>query len=174
MKNLTAHLYYEFQEMFLDEKFATSNNVAANHTDWTLGNKDTVHTVGASIDWRINDKAKLKLADNLSYGATAFTEGYMLVNSATTVQPPLPANIVSPLPDQKTLTNSVSLTGEYKLRENVILLASYAFERGSLNDYLYGQAAGSASNGANVLSLGGDGNPSYSVHVLGAAVRVKW
>jgi MtrB/PioB family decaheme-associated outer membrane protein len=174
-KNVSTHLYYMYEEVFTDENFSSSNSATAARTDWTLGNKDTIHTIGAKADWQVDDKLKVSLEDNLSYGATSFAEGAALITSSTGVgQTQVPTNLVTALPDDKTITNAFAVSCEYKLESNVSLLGQYGYERAIAKDYLYSQAAGSASNGPNISSLPGDGNPSYAIHVVSMAVRVKW
>lgn len=174
-KDITTHLFYNYEEVFIDQLFSSSNNVAAAHSNLSLDNHDTIHTVGVKADWQVNEKAKISIEDNLSYGATSFAEGVALIPSSAGVPQSLsPSNLANQLPDAKTLINTLTMNGEYQLRDNISLLAGYAFERASAKDYLYGQAAGSPSNGSSVVSLPGDGNPSYVVHVVSAGFRLKW
>jgi MtrB/PioB family decaheme-associated outer membrane protein len=174
-KDLSLALYYTYEEIFTDQKFSSTNVATAAHTNWTLANRDSVHTLGAKADWQASDTLKLTLSDDLSYGATAFDEGYALIASSTGApQTQSPTNLVTALPDSKTILNSLNLRGEYKLRDDLSILGGYAYERSVAKDYLYGQAAGSPANGPNISSLPGDGNPSYAIHVVTMSVRLRW
>ncbi len=183
-KSVTTHLFYTFEEVFTDQLASNQNDPSqtAGSTTWSLGNKDTIHTVGASADWQISDKAKISLSENLSYGNTAFAEGASLISAPGSVLPAFPENLVSALPNDTTILNSILLSGEYKLASNVSLLGSYSFDRAVAKDYLYNQPStafgnsfGGAGNPADYLEfLPGDGNPSYSIHTVSMAVRVKW
>ena len=178
IKDIATHFFYTYEEVFTDMNSSTNSTLATARTDWTLANKDTIHTAGADMDWQITDDFKLKFLDNLSYGATAFDESAILLGAQGTAANAnyrlTPGNLVGALPDSKTITNSVSLNGEYKLTDNITLLSGYIFARAIAKDYLYGQLAGSTSNGNNVSAYPGDGNPSYSMHVVYTSVRLKW
>jgi MtrB/PioB family decaheme-associated outer membrane protein len=173
-KAIAIQFYYTFEEVFTDQNFANTNNPAAAQTDWTLGNKDTIHEVGTKIDWKVDDKIKLSLMDNLSYGATAFAEGYALLASSTgALESQAATNLVSALPDSKTITNSMGVKVEYKMRDDLTLIGNYSYERAVAKDYLYGQPAG-LNTSAGVASLPGDGNPSYSIQLIMLSARLKW
>ena len=174
-KDLALQLYYTYEEIYTGQNFSSSNSNIAARTDWTLHDKDSVHSLGVNADWTPADKWKLRIGDTLSYGATAFDEGYMLITSSTGVpQTQAPTNLGSALPDQHTILNSAFLRGEYKVSDTLSLLGGYSYERAVAKDYLYMQAAGSPANGPNISSLPGDGNPSYAIHVLTMAVKVRW
>jgi MtrB/PioB family decaheme-associated outer membrane protein len=180
-KSVTSHFFYTFEEVYTAMNSTTSNNLAATsqRTDWTLNNKDTVHTVGMDTDWHVNDKLKVRLFENLSYGGTNFDEGSVFLGSPTPMTAAglayfvTPGSIASSLPASKTVTASIGFSGEYQLADNISLLGGYSFERSMDKDYLFGQQ-NSSSNGTTVSSIGADGNPSYAIHVIQASVRVKW
>jgi len=173
-KALQAHLFYTFEEVFSDQNAITSTSTTAARTDWTLGNQDTIHTVGFDTSWQVNDDLKLKFHENLSYGATQFQEGYQIMGTLTNNYQLYPGNLALSLPTSKTFTNGIGLNGEYKLTESLTLLGGYDFDMSLAKDYLYSQSAGSTANGNNVSSLGGDGNPTYRIQTVYTGVRVKW
>lgn len=78
-------------------------------------------------------------------------------------------NIV-PLPDVKSILNSISVHAEWAFRSNMSLWVGYTYQRFISNDWLNAVPSTFYGNGP----LSGGANPSYSVHVIGAAVRYKW
>jgi MtrB/PioB family decaheme-associated outer membrane protein len=173
-KSVSVQAYYTYEEVFTDQNFSNTNSPTAAYVDWTLGNKDSIHIVGARLEWQLDEKIKLTLNDDLSYGATAFAEGYSLLASSTGAPvSQTPTNLVSALPDNKTITNFLGIKVDYKMRDNLTLIGNYGFDRAVAKDYLYGQTAG-LNTSAGVASLPGDGNPSYSEQIFMVSARLKW
>ncbi|MDR3437115.1 MtrB/PioB family decaheme-associated outer membrane protein [Telmatospirillum sp.] len=175
-KSLTTHFFYQFEEVFTDMNAATSTpSSTASWTKWQEGNKDTVHTVGTRTEWKVTPRLKLTLEDNLSSGNTAFQEASQIYNIGLATRATILNNTIIQIPDATTISNYLTARAQYDLADNVTLLGSYGFERTVSKDYLNWQTASNAYYTTNATtSLGGDGNPSYSIHVISAAIRVKW
>ena len=113
---------------------------------------------------------------NLSYGNTAYliADGNGIVLSpaqrtGANLATQLLYNIV-PLPDVKSILNSVGIHAEWAFRSNMSLWVGYTYQRFISNDWLNAIPATAYGNGL----LPGDANPSYSVHIIGASLRYKW
>jgi Putative outer membrane beta-barrel porin, MtrB/PioB len=147
-----------------------ANPQTANFVNWGLKNSDTVHTVGFSTDWQVNDRLKLEMENNLSYGNTAFEEASWRRGTGTVSV----ADAARSLPDNKSILNSLRVSGEYALTDSMYVGMAGLWERFISKDYLNWQAASSARNQTGTAVLGGEGNGGYSVGVLMATARVVW
>jgi MtrB/PioB family decaheme-associated outer membrane protein len=176
-KNLATHFFYTYQRIFRDNRSVdTINPLLATSVGSTPYYKnqvtDETHTVGVSSDLQVTPKLKVGANYNFSYGDTTYnifdgnTAGYFLTSGAN-------LNFaILPLPDNKSQLHSISLHGEYQFQPNMSLWVGYQFERFIYNDVAYTIPATGFDFG-NALTPG-EINPSYSIHVIGAAVRVKW
>jgi len=177
------NLFYSFQENYSGATFSPTAGLP-----WTSKTTDTAHTVGAAASWKPVEKLKLSASYTFSYGDTAILTsdtyaGYSLANITATSgncpnSPTSCSNMLAyyanmaPLPDTKNTMNSFKLSGEYEFNPALSLWTGYAFQKLSSSDWTYSQTAVSA-NYYNMV-LAGDGNPSYTVHSVGAALRVKF
>jgi len=122
---------------------------------WHMETKDDVYTVGGGLDWEmIEDKLNVKLDYMYSYGITETDVG-----SDTLA--------FLPYPDITTRISSLSLTGDYKARENLTVRFMYAFEHFNTTDF------GLDNVGVNTLSnviLLGNTSPDYNAHVFGVSL----
>ncbi|EWY41833.1 hypothetical protein N825_23915 [Skermanella stibiiresistens SB22] len=168
MKGMTAHLYYTYQTNFTDMVVANPQN--GNSVNWRLRNTDTVQTVGFHTDWQVTDRLKLQLEDNLSYGNTAFEEASWARGTGATSA----ANSATSLPDNKSIINSLRVTGEYGVTDNMYVGVVGLWERFVGEDYLNWQAASSSANQTGTAVLGAEGSGTYSAHVIMATARVVW
>lgn len=165
---VTTHLYYTYQENFTDMMVNTT--AAANGVEWRLKNRDTVHTAGIRTDWQASDRLKLTLENNLSYGNTAFEEASWWHGTGTFTA----VNTARSLPDNRSITNSLRLAGEYALEDNVFIGLSGLWERFISKDYLNSQDASSAANQTGTAAIGAEGNSGYSAAVVMATTRFVW
>ena len=147
-----------------------ANPQTTNFVDWRLRNGDTVHTVGFSTDWQVNDRLKLEVENNLSYGNTAFEEASWRRGSGIVSV----ADAARSLPDSKSITNSLRFSGEYTLTDNMYVGMAGLWERFLSKDYLNWQAASSSANQTGTAVIGGEGNGGYSVRVIMATARLVW
>jgi len=67
---------------------------------------------------------------------------------------------------------STPLNGEYQFLPNTSLWFGYTYERFIYSDYAISASSNPIQYG-NAL-LPGNGNPSYNVHVIGTALRLKF
>lgn len=167
-KDVTAHFYYTYQENFTDLVMNTSANV--NGVAWQLKNRDTVHTAGAGAEWKVNDRLKLSLENNISLGNTAFEEASWYHGTGTLNA----TNTAVSLPTSKSVTNTLKMSGEYEVADNVFLGLSGIWERFLSTDYLNDEQTVSTANTSSTASTAAAGNPSYSVGVVLATMRMKW
>ncbi len=167
-KGVATHLYYTYQDNFTEMVVANPQN--GNFVDWRLRNGDTVHTVGFSTDWQVNDRLKLELENNLSYGNTAFEEASWRRGSGAISL----ANAAQNLPDSRSITNSLRFSGEYSVTDNMYVGLAGLWERFLSKDYLNEQSASSTANQTGTAVIGGEGNGGYSVHIIMATARVVW
>ena len=180
-KNTAYNLFYSFEEIYQGAKFATNPGIpnglvtstAISSVPWFSNTTDTVHTVGAAANWNPVEKLKIRAAYNFSYGATQYLvadglSGIPFSNNPSNVNY---ANL-TPLPDTKNTLNQFQLTGEYKYNDSMSIWTGYTFQKLNSSDWVYPQTAVSPYYYSYVLA--GDANPSYTVHTVGAALRVKW
>lgn len=169
LKDVSTHVYYNYQENFTD--MAVNTTAAASGVAWSLKNRDTVHTVGAGGEWMVTPRLKLTLENNLSYGNTAFEEAawWHGTAGAWTV-----ANTALSLPDSTAVTNTLKLSAEYELVDNVFFGLTSLWERFISHDYLNEQQSVSNANGTGTALTSATGNPSYSAGVVLASMRMKW
>jgi len=168
-KNAAYHLFYSFEQQYQGAGFSF-NNSAGTTIPWSTQTTDTVHTVGVMADWTLSDAFKLGAVYNLSYGNTAIREGDAY---GSTPISSLTVNYASmaTLPDTKNTLNHFQLHGEYQFTPKMSLWMGYTYEKMSSSDWTNSQQAVSAQYYNFVLP--GDGNPSYTEHVVGAAMRLK-
>jgi MtrB/PioB family decaheme-associated outer membrane protein len=175
---ISAHAFYNFEEIFFDQRGLQSPSTpsAFNNVPWKAGTTNHVHTAGVEGTWQATDELRFGANYNLSYGNTAYLiadgNGIILSPAQKTganLATQLLYNIV-PLPDVKSILNSISVHAEWAFRSNMSLWVGYTYQRFISNDWLNSVPATFYGNGL----LSGDANPSYSVHVIGAAVRYKW
>lgn len=168
LPEVTTHLYYTYQENFTSMRVTTA--ATGNHAEWRLKNRDTVHSAGIRNDWQVNDRLKLSLDNNISYGNTAFEEASWWMGTGVANA----ANTARSLPDNQSITNILRLSGEYTLSDNLSVGLMGMWERFISKDYLNWQEAASSSNQTQTASIGAEGNPGYSAAVVMATAKVKW
>ena len=107
----------------------------------------------------------------LSYGNTTYTfaDGGIF-SFPTTGNVGTAGLFIQPLPDTTGLVNTIALHCEYKIRDNITLIGGYSFSRFSYKDYAYDVGSTQFSNAV----FPGDTKPNYSVHVVAAAVSLRW
>ena len=176
--NISAHAFYNFEEIFYDQRGIQSPSTpsAFNNVPWKAGTTNHIHTAGLEGTWQATDQWAFGANYNLSYGNTAYLiadgNGIILAPGQRTganLATQALYNIV-PLPDVKSILNSVSIHAEWAFQQNMSLWVGYTYQRLISNDWLNSIPATVYGNGL----LPGDANPSYSVHVVGVALRYKW
>jgi MtrB/PioB family decaheme-associated outer membrane protein len=171
-KDLTTHLFYNYEEIYYDNRGNGLAYPLNGGYGWDAKDTNQVHTVGLSGDWKPSDKLKVGADYVFSYGDVFYSlyDGIVAPVTTQTYQN------VQNLPDIKTTMHSFKLHGEYELMPNVSLLAGYGYDMLKDNDWAF-SAYGpvlltSLTSGFSTTS--GQAAPSYHVHSVYTAVRLKW
>ena len=129
---------------------------------WRTDTEDKIHTIGTGIDWNvIEDKFNLKVDFTYSQASTHYTQwGGPNIND-----PPIQ------LPDVDTDWLNVSLTGDYKIKENMTARFRYMFEHMSTDDFTLDMV--NVDTLSNVILLG-NASPEYNAHVFGLSLVYKF
>jgi hypothetical protein len=126
--------------------------------DWTGENKDTINTIGIGVK-----HAAIK--DKLDIGAD-----YTVSRSSSDISVNTGASNPA-FPNRSASLDSLKLYANYRLKDNVGLLAGYWYERYDTRDWLLeGVMPGTVPN---VLTLG-EQPPRYHVNVVRLAVRYRF
>ena len=186
-KSVTTHLFYNFEQIFHNGQAIGANkvaglygnsvgqeNIGANVTDNTT---DTVHTVGASAEWKVNDQLKVSSEYNFVYGDTSY---YIFdgVAGACTFNGIANSGTYCGLPDVNSILNSVKLKGEYEFIPGMTGILGYQFDYYRSNDWQSTSAYSTmgvnndGGNGSSVLTS--DSSGSYMIHTVRASVRMKF
>ena len=167
LPGVTGHLFYTYELNSIGMMEWTGNSTSS--VMWHLQNRDEVHTIGASSQWKLNDHLTLSFEDTYSLGNTAFDEASWLYGtySATT------GTAVS-LPTAHSVTNMLKLNGEYELENGLYFGLTGIWQRYLNQDYLLSEAASSSANQTSTSTESVDGNGSYSVKALIATMRMTW
>jgi len=126
--------------------------------DWTGDNNDKIDVFGLGLK-HAAIKDKLDIGADLS---TTRSKGN--INVSTGASNPA-------FPELSTRLNSVKLYANYRLKDNLSLLASYWYERYDTKNWMYDGVAPSTI--PNVLTLG-EQSPRYNVSVVRMALRYKF
>ncbi|NIP49987.1 MAG: MtrB/PioB family decaheme-associated outer membrane protein [Gammaproteobacteria bacterium] len=124
---------------------------------WSLDAEDQVYTLGTGINVR-----------NIMGGKIDITADYTFSFADTKTDQDAGANNqpVSELPHLKTKIHSFKITGDYRLRGNMKLRASYLFEYFRTRDYALDDVT--LDTIPDVILLG-NSSPNYTAHVFGAS-----
>ncbi len=176
---ITTSAFYNYEQIFRNLIGSLGNAGAPSATTWlgpwTEQTNDQVHTLGLQADWKPEDsKWRVSASYNFSYGDV----GYSLVDNVTPAQlaslggtNPTTGQqyLIQPFPTTKSELHSLSITGEYKIQENLSIWAGYTYERLIYDDAGIAALSNPLQYG-NVL-LPGYQNPSYAVHIVRVAAR---
>lgn len=128
---------------------------------WTTDTEDKIHTFGTGIDWSvIEDKFNLKLDFTYSQAKTQYTQA-----AFGTLTPPIQ------LPDVDTDWLNLSLTGDYKIKENMTARFRYMYEHMSTDDFTLDDV--NPLTVTNMLLLGNQ-SPQYNAHLFGISLIYKY
>ncbi len=178
---LSLHGFYTYQEVFYDNRGNGPVDLNGGY-GWDANTTDSIHTAGASADWKVTDRLKLGTEYDFSYGDI----GYNLYNGLSSCGSyrnaagtlvslnPCPYGNVQNLPGVASSMHSVKVHGEYKLTENMSVMAGYGFDLFKDNDWQYGWSPVMMANGAVNTLTSGETKPSYRVHSLYTSVRLKF
>jgi outer membrane protein OmpA-like peptidoglycan-associated protein len=182
MKNLDLHLFYTYELLMFNNlgngecSDLANINVAANGCTGTVGyfqNKDTssTHTVGASGEWKVNEKLKLKADYTVSYGSVMFTE----FNGVFVAKPTQSYQNVTNYPDIDALMNSLSLMASYQLTSSMELILQGVYSSYHNTDWRDDPSAiqGAGTTAISTLSTG-TAQPNWSIGTVMAGMRIKF
>lgn len=168
-KTVSTHLFYTYEEIYYSNQIKTGNTSNGNFGT-NASTTDVVHTTGLSADWKPIDRLKLGADYVFSYGNINYDvfDGIVAsgVGTSTTQNLTNPSSVNSSM-------HSVKLKGEYELTPAISLLGGYQFDLLTDKDWAYSYAAVLPS-GTSYQLTSGETNPSYHVHTLYTAVRVKF
>lgn len=176
-KAIALHGFYTYEEIYYDNRGNGQASKFNNNYGWSAATTDSVHTAGLAADWKITDRLKVGTEYTFSYGDIGYNmfDGGLAFNSTTAAS----YFNVQNLPSVNSSMHSVKVTAEYKLADNVTLMGGYGFDLFKDNDWAYGWApiygATSATGVQSVNTFSSaEASPSYRVHSLYTAVRVKF
>lgn len=138
----------------------TTDRIAAFGDNWwTVKSEDSSYSGGAGVDWNvIEDKFNVKM-------------DFLASHTVTQTTPRSDGLAFLSLPDVKTDLYQVTVTGEYKFKDNMGARFHYLYEAYDTSDF--------ARDGVNVDTLAnvillGNGTPNYSDHVIGVSWFYNW
>ena len=174
-KAVSVHAFYTYQQLYFDQSavYSGGSGGTAYRVPYQMNDTNSVQTAGVSADWQaIPEKLKITFDTNLSYGDTAYGLGEGVTTLGASITSPVTGAVAAftPLPDVKSLLISVSLRGEYTINPSTSILFGYAFERFNYKDFLNNIAPTQYAN----AFIPGTMNPNESVHVVSAALRMKF
>ena len=123
---------------------------------WALGTEDQVYSLGTGIKVRDIMGGKIDIGADYTF-SFADTKTDPDGGSALTF---------AELPHLKTKIHSITITGDYRLRDNMKLRASYLFEYFRTRDFALDDVAPDTLE--HVILLG-NSSPNYTAHVVGAS-----
>jgi MtrB/PioB family decaheme-associated outer membrane protein len=176
-KGLTYRLFYTFLQSYQGAAFNQIGNPV-----WTSKTTDTNHTFGVSGNWQISDAFKMSADYSFSYGDTNILTADNVSGSINSANNCIATGLscsnaltfynLTPLPDTKNTLNRARVTGEYSFTPEMALQLAYTYQKLSSSDWTYSQPAVSPLYYNFVLN--GDQNPSYTVHLISAALRYRF
>lgn len=178
-KDVNIHAYYMYERYFFnqnDSYWTTSTcnkdgvTISASCNGvWNGKTTDENHTAGINFAWQvIPDVFKITTDYTFNFGNAAYSianGGLLALGGVANV-----SNVTAPGPSVRSTLNTLTVMGEYRLRENMTLLGAYTFANFSTNDFAYRQGATQYTNAL----FSGDSKPTYNIHVVLAALRVNW
>jgi MtrB/PioB family decaheme-associated outer membrane protein len=154
-KDVLVHAFYTRTDI----RSKQANSMAFAEPNWSARNDDTIDTVGFGVKWT-------GLIEKLDVGADyVYARSELATNMNTEVVPN------APFPDLTTRLHSVSLYGDYALRQEMLLRLRYTYESFDSDNWAYDGVAPDTI--PQVLSLGQD-SPDYGVHVVALSLRYKF
>ena len=180
-KSVNLHFFYTYEQLFFNNlgngacsDLAQAVTAACAGTAGYFQNKDTTstHTIGASGEWQVNDKLKLRGEYTFSYGSVMFGEyNGVFVSTAT----PASYQNVTNYPDINSVMHNVRLTATYELAANTEVAAQVGFTSFHNNDWndTANSIQGAGTSAISILTPGYN-SPNYSVVTLMTGVRFKF
>ncbi len=174
-KAFSVHAFYTYQQLYFDQSalYAGGSGATAYSVPYQMSDTNSVQSAGVSADWQaIPEKLKITFDTNFSYGDTAYGLGEGVTTLGASITSPVTGAVAAftPLPDVKSLLLSVSVRGEYTINARTSVLFGYAFERFNYKDFLNNVGSTQYAN----AFVPGTYNPNEAVHVISAAVRMRF
>jgi MtrB/PioB family decaheme-associated outer membrane protein len=154
-ENLTVSAFYGWER--IDSTMASSAGFSV--PDWTAGQKDTIDTVGVTLE--VRDLVKDGFDAGIDY---AYSSGKGQINMYTGAPG-------ESLPDLESSLNTVSLFGRYRINDRLSLRVDYLYERYRSKDFAKDGVAPDTI--PNVLTLG-DESPNYTAHFIGTSLNYRF
>jgi MtrB/PioB family decaheme-associated outer membrane protein len=153
--NLTVTVFYGREE--IDSTMASSAGFSV--PDWTAGQKDTIDTVGVTLE--ATDLGKDGFDAGIDY---AYSSG----NGRITMHTNAPN---ASFPNIESRLNTVKLFGRYRINDRLSVRVDYLYERYRSQDFAKDGVAPDTI--PNVLTLG-DESPNYSAHFIGTSLNYRF
>ena len=129
--------------------------------DWRLDASDSAITLGANINWQLNEK--LLIEADYSYVDTEADQDFRTYGAADLAP--------EDLPTVETTLHHLTASGTWQMREDLSLKLEYQYYDYESNDWaLQGVAADSIDN---VLTFGAQ-NPDEDIHYVGVSAIYRW
>jgi len=163
--NIDTYAYYTQEFIARHQSGLTTDQESITPTpvQWKLSNEDSSFTLGAGIKW-----SKIR-------GKYDLTADYIFSKALTNIDPTnfvgTPPPPAVPFPDLVTDIQSFRLTGDYHLKDNVIMRLTYMFEHFSTKNWAL-DGVGQNTIG-QVITLGNQ-SPDYNDHIFGLSVIYKF
>lgn len=168
-KVLSTHLFYNYEQIYYLNRGQGSNAYLYNGGyGYSAATTDSVQTIGLSGDWQASERLKLGAEYTFSYGNVSYYmfDGITVATASNSAQ--LQSNLS--LPSINSSMHSIKIHGEYKLTDDISLLAGYGFDYYKDNDWAYTYAA--VLNSSTYTS--GESENHYRVHSVYTAMRLKF
>jgi MtrB/PioB family decaheme-associated outer membrane protein len=153
--NLTVSAFYGREQ--IDSTMASSAGFGV--PDWTAGQRDTIDTVGITLE--VQDLGKDGFDAGIDY---AYSSG----KGRITMQTGVPT---AAFPDLESRLNTVRLFGRYRLSDKLSVRVDYLYERYRSRDFALDDVAPDTI--PSVLTLGEE-TPNYSAHFIGTSLNYRF
>ena len=174
--DLVTHFFYSYEEIYHGDQAASAAYALNNDYGASIATTNHIQTVGASMDWKITDRLKVKSAYTFSSGSLSYAmfDGLTTANTGWTTSPEV--NLQNP-PNVNTTMHALKLTGDYDIAPNMTLTVGYAYDMFKDNDWAYNTYPAIFLNSLTAGGLqvsSGETNPSYRVQSVFTSVRVTF
>jgi len=153
--NVTISAFYGWER--IDSTLASS--AAFGVPDWRATQKDTIDTVGITLE--VTDLGRDGLDAGIDYAYSSGTGRITMQTGAPTAA----------LPDLESRLHSVNLFGRYRINDRLSLRVDYIYEDFRSKDFAKDGVAPDTI--PNVLTLG-DESPDYSNHFIGTSLTYRF
>jgi MtrB/PioB family decaheme-associated outer membrane protein len=153
--NLTVSAFYGWER--IDSTMASS--AAFSVPDWSADQKDTIDTVGITLE--ATDLGKDGFDAGIDYAYSSGKGQITMFTGAPT----------EPLPDLESRLHTLNLFGRYRINDRLSVRLDYLYERFRYQDFAKDGVAPDTI--PNVLTLG-DESPNYTNHFIGTSLNYRF